>query len=183
MKKAIFGGSFDPPHIGHLEIIQQTIISLNIDKLLVVPAFLNPFKTKSEAPSHLRLKWLKEMTKNMPKVEVSSFEIDLNRPVPSIETVKHFQDNDETYFIIGADNLEKLPLWNSFVELDNLVTWVVATRDKIEIPKEYICLDINQDISATQLRESINHAFLDPSVAQEIIDFYQSGDKNHNAKF
>jgi len=174
MKKAIFGGSFDPPHSGHLEIIQQAIISLNIDKLIVVPAFLNPFKSKSEAPSHLRLKWLKEMTKEMPKVQVSSFEIDLNRPVPSIETVKHFQDEDETYFIIGADNLQKLSLWKNFAELDALVTWVVATRDNIEIPKEFLTLKVNQDISATQLRQSVNDAYLDTSVAQEIIDFYQA---------
>ena len=174
MRKAIFGGSFDPPHIGHLETIQQAIISLNIDKLVVVPAFLNPFKSKSEAPSHLRLKWLKEMTKEIPKVQVSSFEVDLNRPVASIETVKHFQDEDETYFIIGADNLQKLSLWKNFTELDALVTWVVATRDDIEIPKEYITLNVHQDISATQLRQSVNDAYLDNSVAQEIIDFYRT---------
>jgi len=177
MKKAIFGGTFDPPHSGHLEVIQQVIISLNIEKLLVVPAFLNPFKSKSEAPSHLRLEWLKEMTKNMPKVQVSSFEIDLNRPVPSIETVKHFQDDDETYFIIGADNLKKLSLWKNFKELDALVIWVVATRDNIEIPKEFMSLKVNQDISATQLRQNINDAYLDKNVAQDILDFYSSSKK------
>ncbi|PHR56847.1 MAG: nicotinate (nicotinamide) nucleotide adenylyltransferase [Arcobacter sp.] len=173
MRKAIFGGSFDPPHNGHLETIQQAIISLNIDKLLIVPAFLNPFKSHYKAPAHLRLKWLKEMTKDLPKVEVSSFEIDLNRPISSIETVKHFQDADETYFIIGADNLKKLSLWKNFEDLDKMVTWVVATRDNIEIPKEFLTLSVNQDISATQLRQSINDAYLDKNVTQEIIDFYR----------
>ena len=174
MRKAIFGGSFDPPHIGHLEVIQQAIISLNIDKLIVVPAFLNPFKSKSEAPSHLRLKWLKEMTKEIPKVQVSSFEIDLNRPVPSIETVNHFKDEDETYLIIGADNLQKLSLWKSFTELDALVTWVVASRDNIDIPEQFLNLNVNQDVSATQLRQNINDAYLDPRVRKEIINFYQN---------
>jgi len=173
MRKAIFGGSFDPPHSGHLEIIQQTIISLNIDELIVVPAFLNPFKSKYKAPCEMRLKWLKAMTVNMPLVKVSSFEIDQNRPVPSIETVKHFKDEDETYFIIGADNLEALPSWKSFEELDKMVTWVVASRDNIKIPESFISLDVNQDISATQLRESIDEAYLDKNVAKEIIDFYQ----------
>lgn len=173
MRKAIFGGSFDPPHIGHLEIIQQTIISLNIDELIVVPAFLNPFKSKYKAPCKLRLKWLKSMTVNMPLVKVSSFEIDLDRPVPSIETVQHFKDEDETYFIIGADNLQSLPLWKNFKELDALVTWVVASRDNIEIPEGFVTLDVNQDISATQLRKSIDAAYLDKDVAKEIIDFYQ----------
>ena len=173
MKKAIFGGSFDPPHNGHLEIIQQTIISLNIDKLIVVPAFLNPFKSHYKAPTHLRVKWLKEITKEIPEVEVSSFEINLNRPVPSIETVRHFEDEDELYFIIGADNLEKLSLWKNFEELDAIVTWVVATRNNIEIPDGFITLNVNQDICATDLREGIKHAYLNEHVAQEIIDFYQ----------
>ncbi|HIC43982.1 MAG TPA: nicotinate (nicotinamide) nucleotide adenylyltransferase, partial [Sulfurimonas sp.] len=165
MKKAIFGGSFDPPHVGHLEIIKQTLISLNIDKLLIVPAFLNPFKTQNVAPSHLRLKWLKEMTKNMPEVDVSSFEIDLNRPVTSIETVKHFEDEDETYFIIGADNLAKLSSWHRFEELDTLVTWVVASRDNIKIPPRYKSLKVDKKISATQLRQKVDEAYLDKDIA------------------
>ncbi len=173
MKKAIFGGSFDPPHSGHLEIIQQTIISLNIDELIVVPAFLNPFKSQSFAPADLRLKWLQEMTKGMPKVRVSSFEIDQHRPVTTIETVRHFKDDEELYLIIGADNLESLSKWKHYEELNKLVTWVVATRDDINIPKEYLRLEIDQKISATQLREQIDEAYLDKSIAQEIIDFYQ----------
>jgi len=173
MKKAIFGGSFDPPHLGHLEVIQQTIISLNIDKLIVVPAFLNPFKSKSYAPAELRLKWLKAMTKEMPSVSVSSYEIDQNRSVASIETVRHFKDDDEIYLIIGADNLEKLSQWKDFEALDAMVTWVVATRDNIEIPQKYISLNVNQDISATQLRKQIEEAYLDKSIAKEILDYYQ----------
>ena len=173
MKKAINGGSFDPPHLGHLEVIQQTIISLNIDKLIVVPAFLNPFKSKSYAPAELRLKWLKAMTKEMPSVSVSSYEIDQNRSVASIETVRHFKDDDEIYLIIGADNLEKLSQWKDFEALDAMVTWVVATRDNIEIPQKYISLNVNQDISATQLRKQIEEAYLDKSIAKEILDYYQ----------
>jgi len=172
MKKAIFGGSFDPPHSGHLQVIQQAIISLNIDKLIVVPAFLNPFKMGNKAPANLRLKWLKQMTADMPLVEVSSFEIDQNRAVASIETVEHFQDEDVTYLIIGADNLQDLCKWKRFQELNKKVTWVVATRDEIAIPKNYIRLEVDEAISATQLRASINTAFLDKRVAQDILDFY-----------
>ena len=94
-------------------------------------------------------------------MRVSSYEINQNRPVASIETVKHFkEDNDEIYFIIGADNLEKLSQWKQFSELDSMVTWVVATRDNITIPNAYKKLIVNQDISATTLRTQINEAFL-----------------------
>ncbi len=174
MKKAIFGGSFDPPHIGHLEIIKQTIISLNIDELIVVPAFLNPFKSKSYAPADLRLKWLRIMTEKIPKVSISSYEIDQNRAVASIETVSHFKDDHEIYLIIGADNLSTLTQWKRFKELDKMVTWVVATRDDIKIPKRFLSLNVKQDISATELREQINEAYLDKKIAKEIISFYQN---------
>ena len=177
MKKAIFGGSFDPPHIGHLEVIQQAIRSLNIDELIVVPAFLNPFKSKSYAPAKLRLKWLIAMTEKMKSVRVSSYEIDQNRAVASIETVRHFKNSDDSiYFIIGADNLKDLSSWKNFTELDEMVTWVVATRDNIEIPPQYIKLNVNQNISATQLREQVQEAYLDKSIAKEILDFYQNKD-------
>lgn len=174
MKKAIFGGSFDPPHIGHLDIIKQALSSLDIDKLIVVPAFLNPFKSKSFAPADLRLKWLAAMTKELKGVEVSSFEVDQNRAVASIETIKHFMDGDDTvYFIIGADNLQSLPQWKNFEELNKIVTWVVATRDGIEIPPEYISLDVDQNISATKLREQVDEAYLDKNIADEIVTYYK----------
>lgn len=174
MKKAIFGGSFDPPHIGHLEVIKQALSSLEIDELIVVPAFLNPFKSKSYAPAKLRLKWLKVMTEGLPKVTISSFEIDQNRAVTSIETVRHFQNaGDEIYFIIGADNLASLRQWNNFKELDEMVTWVVATRDQIEIPKQYLRLNVDKNISATQLREQVQEAYLDKNIAKEIITYYK----------
>ena len=176
MKKAIFGGSFDPPHTGHLEVIQQAITSLDIDELIVVPAFLNPFKSKSYAPAKLRLKWLRAMTENIESVRVSSYEIDQNRAVASIETVSHFKNSDDIYFIIGADNLESLSSWKNFKELDEMVTWVVATRDNIKIPPRYISLNVNQNISATQLREQVQEAYLDKNIAKEILDFYQNKD-------
>ncbi|HHE07967.1 MAG TPA: ribosome silencing factor RsfS, partial [Chlorobaculum parvum] len=46
MKVAIFGGSFDPPHMGHQGIVQRAVEVLDIDKLIVLPAFLNPFKRR-----------------------------------------------------------------------------------------------------------------------------------------
>ena len=177
MKKAIFGGSFDPPHSGHLDIIKQTLASLDVDKVIVVPAFLNPFKSKSYAPAYLRLKWLETMTKELENVEVSSYEIDQNRAVASIETVNHFTDASDTiYLIIGADNLQGLPKWKNFEDLDQKVSWVVATRDGISIPPQYLRLNVDQNVSATQLRQSVNEAYLDKSIADEIITYYKDID-------
>ena len=61
MNIAIFGGSFDPPHLGHQEIVNEALKSLHVDKLFIVPTHLNPFKKEFFAPSKLRLKWLKKL--------------------------------------------------------------------------------------------------------------------------
>ncbi len=180
MKIAIFGGSFDPPHIGHLEVIQQTIISLNIDKLIVVPAFLNPFKSQAFAPADLRLKWLKTITEKMPKVEISTYEIEQNRPVPSIETVSHFYKGEKIYLIIGADNLENLSQWHRFDALNEMVEWVVASRDSIDVPQGYIPLHVDHAISSSDLRANMDRNFLHPSTADEIESFYRENNEGNN---
>jgi nicotinate-nucleotide adenylyltransferase len=114
------------------------------------------------------------MTEKLPKVKISSFEIDQNRAVASIETVRHFKDeDDDIYFIIGADNLASLRQWNSFETLDQMVTWVVATRGDIKIPEQYQTLKVDHDISATQLREQVQEAYLDKNIAKEIITYYK----------
>lgn len=171
---ALFGGSFDPPHLGHVAIVHRALEQLDIEKLVIVPAYLNPFKSLSHAPAPLRLKWLKKIFSNQKNVEVSDFEITRNRAVTTIETVNYFsRDNQKIYLIIGADNLASLRQWHRFDELDKLVTWVVASRDGIEIPPEFITLDVTKPVSSTQLRKQAKHHQLPPSVAREITQFYK----------
>ena len=61
MKIALFGGSFDPPHTGHEKIVRSVLANLNIDLLVIMPTFLNPFKEKFSAPPNLRLKWVEKL--------------------------------------------------------------------------------------------------------------------------
>jgi nicotinate-nucleotide adenylyltransferase len=184
MKKiALFGGSFDPPHAGHLAIVDEALRQLDIEKLVIVPAYLNPFKSHSHAPAALRLKWLREVFGGEERVEISDFEIARNRPVPSIETVRHFLEKAESvYLIIGADNLASLHKWHDFEALDALVTWVVATRGEIKIPECYITLDIDRPVSSTELRERIDHTALPRSVADEIAAYYKDINATTNRK-
>ncbi|MEA3374432.1 MAG: nicotinate (nicotinamide) nucleotide adenylyltransferase [Campylobacterota bacterium] len=180
MKKiALFGGSFDPPHTGHIAIIEEALEQLDIEKIVVVPAYVNPFKSGSHAPAVLRLAWLNQIFDHRSDVKISGFEVLQERPVRSIETVKHFKDEaDQIYFIIGADNLASLTQWHRYDELNDLVTWVVAARDGIDVPVTFITLDIAKPVSSTELRETIKIHELPESVAQEITQFY----KEKNAK-
>ena len=68
---ALFGGSFDPPHLGHYSIVHALLEIKEIDEIIVMPTYLNPFKDASFAPAELRLRWLKEIFKEERKVTVS----------------------------------------------------------------------------------------------------------------
>lgn len=172
-KRALFGGSFDPLHNGHLAVADAALETLCLDELIIVPAFVNPFKTGTHAPAEQRLAWLQKTFADDPRVTISSFEIEQQRPVRSIETVRHFLNEGETlYFIIGADNLASLEQWHAFEELDRLVTWAVATRGDIKIPDGCITLDVDRPVSSTQLRTTMQHHELPEKVAREIAAFY-----------
>jgi nicotinate-nucleotide adenylyltransferase len=169
MEVILFGGSFDPIHKGHIEIINQ---ATNLaDKVIVVPNYLNPLKNGFSAPANLRLKWLKE-TINNPKVEISDYEIKQNKPCYTIDTIKHFkQFYDKISFIIGADNLASLDKWKNIEELKKLVTFIVVTRDNIPI-KGYKTINIDIPISSTEIRNG-NFNYIPEQIKQEVINFYK----------
>jgi nicotinate-nucleotide adenylyltransferase len=179
MNIAIFGGSFDPPHIGHEEIIKKSLKNLDIDTLFVVPTYLNPFKQKSFASPKKRFEWIQALIKQYPKAKVLDYEIKQNRPTSTIQTVKYLlkEDNiDKIYLIIGADNIKTLHLWQDFDDLKHLVTFVVAKRDDITIPKHLKKLDICANISSTDLRETIKREYLPKSIADDIINYWRKMD-------
>ncbi len=151
---ALFGGSFDPPHIGHKAIVKALEKLEYIDKTIIVPAFLNPFKSESFLSANERLSLVKDMFSDFKNIEISNFEIKKQKQVPSIETVNHFlKIYKKVYLVIGADNLSSLQKWKNYNELQNLVTFIVAKRNGITIPKEYITLNIDENISSTQIRK------------------------------
>lgn len=178
MKTAIFGGSFDPVHLGHIELVKKAL-KLNIDKLIIMPNYLNPLKHNFSAPPKLRLKWLREVFKNMQNVKVSDFEINQNRAVYTIETVKKFKPN---YFIIGSDNLKTLEKWKSIDTLKNMVEFVVATRGEIDenlLQKYNIkkIIKVDVPISSTEIR-NCQFKYLPKEIEKEIKEFYGQNCKN-----
>jgi len=169
MEVVIFGGSFDPIHKGHLEIIDK--VSEISDKVIVIPNYLNPLKNSFSAPSDLRLQWLYK-TINNPKVEISDFEIKQNKPCYTIDTINHFkQFYDKISFVIGADNLKTLDKWKDIDKLKKLVEFIVVTRDNIPI-HNYKSININIPISSTEIRNG-NFEFVPKEIKDEVIKFYK----------
>ncbi len=175
MRVALFGGSFDPPHKGHIEIIRKSIKILNIDKLIVMPTFLNPFKKTFFAPPKLRLKWLRELVSEFHNVEVSEFEINHNRVVTTIESLKYLNSCGVSvkYLIIGADNLKNLSKWNCFEELNKLIEFVIISRDNITIPKKFKKIEINIPISSTNIREELSYNLIPKKILTEVKTYYK----------
>lgn len=171
---ALFGGSFDPPHLGHVRIVEEALKIADVEKVVIMPTFLNPFKAGSHASSELRLKWIRGIFQDMPNVEVSSFEVDLQKSVPSIQSVLYLlKKYQKVYLIIGADNLQSLHKWERYEELDSLVTFVVATRGKVQIPENFLQLPVEEKISSTELRKTLDGSKLSQIYMDEILEFYK----------
>ena len=171
---ALYGGSFDPPHIGHEAVVKALLDLKYIDEIIIMPTFLNPFKDGSTAPASLRLDWLEEIYSNYERVSVSSYEVDQNKKVPAIQSVKFLlQTYEKVYLVIGADNLEKLQSWYKFDELKKLVTFIVSQRDGIEISENFITLGVDEKISSSALRKKIDIAKLSKKMAKQIQQYYK----------
>ena len=178
MNIAVFGGSFDPPHIGHETIVYKSLEILDIDQLIVVPTFLNPFKTKFYLNPQDRFNLIKELF-NDTRIIIDDYEIIQHKPTPTIYTIKYLKSKYKTkkiYFIIGADNLAKLHLWDNFEELNQLVSFVVVSRNGIKlnndiIPFINIALDIN--ISSTAIRENLDLKFIPQKIQKKVTKLWK----------
>ena len=171
---ALFGGSFDPPHIGHVAVVKAVLNFKDIDKVVIMPTFLNPFKSKSHASAQTRLEWLRKIFASYKNVEINSFEVNQAKKISTIVSVKHLlKKYKKIYLVIGADNLSSLNKWDSYEELKKLVTFVVASRDNIDIPGNFLKLEVNEDISSSTLREEFDVYKLPKECALEISKNYK----------
>lgn len=151
MKIGIYGGSFNPIHKGHIAIAKIAINKLNLDKLIFVPAFKSPFKSKVEyASSEDRIKMIQLVKPE--KSEISLFEIERKGVSYTIDSIRYFKElypNDELFFIIGSDNVQKLNMWKEIDEIVSLAKIVVFRRetnfDMTNIEK-YNCLLLDNEI-------------------------------------
>ncbi len=170
---AIFGGSFDPPHLGHQRIVDKAIKNLDIDKLLVVPAYLNPFKTSSLASATQRLKWCHTLFDSVDNVVVDDYEIKEGKSTTTSQSVKHFNINYDTkYLIIGSDNLSTLTKWHNFDWLNANIIWVIATRESHPLEtndlREWKILELDASMSSTNIRDTKDLYYVDKKIQKSV---------------
>ncbi len=174
MNIALYGGSFDPPHAGHIAVVNEALKTLEIDKLIIVPVFQNPLKFSVYASTSQRLEWLHEIFSDYDRVEISNFEIAQNRSVYTIETVEHFSSfYDKIYLIIGADNVATLDRWRDIDRLKSMVSFVVAARGDIAIDDCYITLDTRVPRSSSDFRATLDTLGLEHKIESKILKYYK----------
>lgn len=135
MKIGIYGGSFNPIHFGHLTVARTALKDLALDKLIVVPAHVSPFKTEESAEAFPwdRVELVKAAFADDDRVVVDERELARGGVSYTIDTVREIAAENpgaELYFIIGEDSLEGLPRWKEIDELKSLVTFKAYPRTK-----------------------------------------------------
>jgi nicotinate-nucleotide adenylyltransferase len=132
VRLGIFGGTFDPPHLGHLLVAIDAVEALALDRLIFVPAARQPLKAEVvTAPAAARLAMTQRLAGDDPRFGVDSVEIDRDGLSFTVDTMRAFAakaPEAERFFLLGADAWRSFPRWREPSEIMRLATVVVLTR-------------------------------------------------------
>ncbi len=146
----IFGGTFDPVHNGHLIVATTALEALGLDKLYVVPAYVQPLKAgRSVAEFRIRLEWLQRSFCGNERIEVSAVESQFDSYSYTLLTVEHYSrlHDSKPFLIIGADSLKSFDRWYRYRQLLNSANLAVYPRNGIDISCELQRLGISSGFS------------------------------------
>lgn len=176
-KIGILGGTFDPIHNGHLLLARDALEQLNLHSLLFIPAALSPHKPGQQpAAGDLRAEMIRAAIMGEPRFCLD--ELELARPAPSyavdtIEALKRREPDAEFVYLIGEDNVAKLPTWHRFPELSRMVQFAVLDRTGVRTEHPYPTVRRHVDISATELRKRVARglsiSYLVPPAVENLI--------------
>lgn len=179
MAIALYGGSFDPIHIGHLITATNAVENYNLDKVIFIPSHITPLKDRNlEASDVDRYEMIQRSIKNNPKFIVSDYEINNDGVSYSYNTVKYFKDtyqDEKIYFIIGTDRAKDLKKWYNIEELSKLVTFIFVARDgeKLEdiVEKDDFYKGIDYEIMISPIIEISSSLIRDRIKRNKKIDY------------
>lgn len=140
MKIGILGGSFNPPHFGHLNVARTVKEKAGLNELRVVPSAKNPLKTKIDGPSaEERLDLTRIAISDLgPGYVVDDREVKRGKTsytIQTLEEIKAEQPNDELYLIIGMDLLNEFEEWKDWKKILDIANLVVVSRPGFELPR------------------------------------------------
>lgn len=188
MRIGILGGTFDPPHIGHLELARAARDQLQLDEVIFLPAYRNPLKRVKSAPAKQRLEMVQRMVADEPKMSVSDIEISRGGASYMVETLMELQmvKPGDYWLLLGSDALKGFEQWKNPHKIVKLCRLGVVLRpptvesevtgrlgpdlkDRVDlVPMKQV------DMSATEVRDRLSKRsklvapFLSPAVLQYI---------------
>ena len=173
MKVGLYGGTFDPIHIGHLLLAEWTRVKLNLNKIIFLPALIPPHKqdhaiTKPQS----RLQMVQLAIQENPYFQASDFEIEKGDISYSIETILRFKElyhlsNRQLYFLVGADSIIDFPAWRAPDKILQNCRVVVYRRpnfDLLTAQTKYMSKVIQIDnpiieISSSDIRQRVSKGY------------------------
>ncbi len=179
MKKiGILGGSFDPVHSGHISLAQDALVQAGLDKIIFVPAKLQPFKlNKKVTDGKDRLAMLKLATEGIKGFEISEYELDSDSISYTYLTMRAMKeiygDDTKLYFITGTDSFLKIEEWKNAQELLSNYSFIIGTRPGYKKEELQLCIDkVSRDYNTEVI--SINNTEIDVS-STELRELLKSG--------
>ena len=184
----ILGGSFDPPHQGHIEMATLATDTLPLAQLYLVPSFSAPLATAPPvASSRHRLAMVALMAQLRPEWQLLSYEVDRQQQIATIETVAYLmelQPHTTPYLLMGADQAAQFRKWQQWEQLLELVQVVCFERAGLSLPQSlaarFTVTPFDSPLSSTLVRSQISHgqsttSSLLPAVADYILghDLYR----------
>ena len=163
-KLGVLGGTFDPPHIGHLIVAQDIVEQLGLDRLLVVPA-ADPPHRDPVFPGPVRYELTQRAFEGLDRIEVSDIEMRRSGPSYTVDTLAALRDryaSVELFCVVGMDQLRAIETWHEYQRIPELARLVVMGRGadrngestSSRLPYEWI--DVTRvDLSSTRIRERL----------------------------
>ena len=173
----ILGGTFDPPHVGHLMVASDVFTALQLDRLLLVPSASPPHKRgKVRATAEQRVEMMRSAIAGDERFEVDDLELRRDGASYSVDTLRELRsrygEETELYFVVGMDQLKEFHTWREPDEVSRLARLVAVSRDGEEPePGGPVTIPVRVtrvDLSATDVRgrvqagESIRYFVPDP---------------------
>jgi nicotinate-nucleotide adenylyltransferase len=183
MRIGMLGGSFDPPHAGHLLIAVDAFEALALDKLFFIPAAIQPLKVgQAGASARDRVEMVRRLIADDPRFAVDSIEADRPGLSFSVDTVTAYAaryPDAERFFLVGADVLKTFGQWREPERITQLAQVVIVRRGDEgmdALPERFREISTRRiDVSSTEIRTRVRagrsiHGFVPPAVAAYIAE-------------
>ena len=164
MKVGIFGGTFDPPHVGHLIAAQDALDALSLDAVVFIPARVPPHKQHADVTdADVRLRMIQAATESDTRFEVSDLELRRTGPSYTIETLRELRKKrpgDDFFLLLGVDQVQEFSTWREPAEvlkharLAMLARGGVESAEASDIVHQTVAVT-RVDVSSTLVRERV----------------------------